>query len=50
MEKLKVSLVKEKQQLYINLNLPTDFDFNKLKGFTPKYLCISNKKVGVKYI
>jgi hypothetical protein len=50
MEKLKVKLIfpiKEKQQLYINLEVSSEFNFTKIK---PSYLCFGNEKISVKYL
>ena len=53
MEKISVSLVfprRDKQELYVSLEAPANYDFSKFKNFNPRYLEFANKKVQIKYV
>lgn len=53
MERMNVSLVfpqKDKQELYVNLDTPSQYNFVKFKNFKPRYLGFADTKVKVKYV
>lgn len=53
MERMNVSLVfpkKDKQELYVNLDTSSDYNFAKFKSFKPRYLEFDGTKVKVKFV